>query len=124
MDLSQIHTQKFIFYLYFKLYNSKFARDLQNTQTQTQNPNTQTIENPNPNLNLLVLLGAYVWVVSKSIANFETGVLKMDDPIFRANRKNRKFLDPGPKNMRFLNPGVCVYTFMYVCTFILNFLIE
>jgi len=42
---TQIHTQKFQFF-YFKLSNSKFARDLQNTQTQT--PNTQKIEKPNP----------------------------------------------------------------------------
>jgi hypothetical protein len=47
------------FCLYFKLSNSKFAKDLQNTQTQ--NPNTQKIENPNPDLNLWVFLGAYVW---------------------------------------------------------------
>jgi hypothetical protein len=47
-----------IYFSYFKLSNSKFARDLQNTQTQ--NPNTQKIENPNSDLNLLVLLGAYV----------------------------------------------------------------
>ena len=51
-----IHTQKLIFFLYFKLSYSKFARDLQNTQTQ--NPNTQNIENPN--LKLWVVLGAYV----------------------------------------------------------------
>jgi len=54
MDLSI----NFNFFLYFKLSNSKFARDLQNAQTL--NPNTQKIENPNPDLNLLVLLGAYV----------------------------------------------------------------
>jgi hypothetical protein len=41
--------------LYFKLPNSKFARDLQNTQSKTINPNTQKIENTNPKLNLLVL---------------------------------------------------------------------
>jgi hypothetical protein len=46
--------------LYLKLSNSKFAKDLQNTQTQTQNPNTQKIENPN--LDLLVLLGACVFI--------------------------------------------------------------
>ena len=42
-------------FLYFKLTNSKFARDLQNTQSKTQNPNTQKIENTHPKLNLLVL---------------------------------------------------------------------
>jgi len=63
---------KINFFFYFKLSNSKFARDLQNTQTKkfardlqntqtkTQNPNTQIIENSNLNLNLLVLVGAYV----------------------------------------------------------------
>jgi hypothetical protein len=51
---------KIKFFFYFKLSNSKFARDLQNTQTKTQNPNTQIIENSNLNLNLLVLVGAYV----------------------------------------------------------------
>ena len=49
----QIHTRKIIFFLYFKLSYSKFARDLQNTQTQNQN--SQKIENPNPDLNLWVL---------------------------------------------------------------------
>ena len=49
-----------IFLLYFKLSNSKFAKDLQNTQTQ--NTNTQKIENPNPDLKLVALLGAYVWI--------------------------------------------------------------
>ena len=49
---------KIKFFFYFKLSNSKFARDLQNTQTQ--NPNTQKIENPN--LELLVLLGACVFI--------------------------------------------------------------
>ena len=33
------------FCLYFKLSNSKFVKDLQNTQTQTQNPNTQKLKN-------------------------------------------------------------------------------
>ena len=42
--------KKFIFL--FKLSNSKFAKDLQNTYTQ--NPNTQKIENPNPDLDLWV----------------------------------------------------------------------
>ena len=51
------------FFLYFKLSNSKFVRDLQNTQTQ--NPNTKKIVNPNPDLNLLVLLGAHVCFRSK-----------------------------------------------------------
>ena len=49
---TQIHTQKLKFFFEFKLSNSKFAKDLQNTQTQ--NPNTQKIENPNPDLNLWV----------------------------------------------------------------------
>ena len=50
---TQINTQKLKkFFLYLKLSNSKFARDLQNTQTQ----------NSNPDLNLFVLLGAFVWV--------------------------------------------------------------
>ena len=37
------------FFFHFVLSNSKFARDLQNTQTQTQNPKTQKIENLNRN---------------------------------------------------------------------------
>jgi len=42
----------YFLFLYFKLSNSKLAKDLQNTQTQTQNPNTQKVENPSPHLNL------------------------------------------------------------------------
>jgi len=50
---TQIHTQKLtIYFLYFKLFNSKFSRDSQNTQTKTQNPNTQKIENANQDFNL------------------------------------------------------------------------
>ena len=45
--------------MYFKLSNSKLAKDMQNTQTQ--NPNTQKIENSNLDLNLWVFLGAYDW---------------------------------------------------------------
>jgi hypothetical protein len=57
MDLSinfknKKKNQNHLVFFYFKLSNSKFARDLQNTQTQTQNPNTQKIENLTPNLNL------------------------------------------------------------------------
>ena len=33
---TRIHSQKLIFYFYFKLSYSKFARDFKNTQTQTQ----------------------------------------------------------------------------------------
>ena len=60
------------FFLYIKFFNSKFARDLQNTQTQ--NPNIQKIEKPNPNSNLLVLLGAYLWIYNKykNVNNIET----------------------------------------------------
>ncbi len=56
-NLKKIKIDTQIFFLYFKLSNSKFARDLQNTSTQ--NPDTQKIENPNPDLNLWVSLGAY-----------------------------------------------------------------
>ena len=50
----------------------------------------------------------------------------MDDSIFRANRKNRNFLvpgpknrsflDPGPKNRSFLDPSVCIH--FYVCVYV------
>ena len=54
----QIHAQTLLFFLYFKLYNSKFARDFKNTQSK--NPNTKKTENPNPDQNLWVFLGANV----------------------------------------------------------------
>jgi hypothetical protein len=40
----------------------------------------------------------------------------MDDSIFRTNRKNRSFLDPGTKNRSFLDPSVCIH--FYVCVYV------
>jgi hypothetical protein len=55
---TQIHTQKIKkFFWYFKLSNSKFAKDLQNFQTQNPNPNTLKIKKPKPRLKPFGFIG-------------------------------------------------------------------
>ncbi len=78
--------------MYFRLSNSKFARDLQNTQTQIKNPNTQKIENSD--LSVCFFLGAYVckglWDWHTKQRYFHTNLVHSFEAVNYHTKKSKK----------------------------------